>query len=71
MILLDRLFCDKIFVKISFGIQIVKKSISEGANYLVPMIDILLKYILGYEFFNALDAQSDFDKRFVTKKLVK
>ena len=26
------------------------------------MIDILLKYILLYEFFNNLDAQSDFDK---------
>ena len=34
------------------------------------MIDILLKYILGYEFFNALDAQSDFDKKIVTKKPV-
>ena len=35
------------------------------------MIDILLKYILWYEFFNDLDAQSDFDKYFVTKKPVK
>ena len=35
------------------------------------MIDILLKYILYYEFFNDLDAQSDFDKTFVTKKPVK
>ena len=29
------------------------------------MINILLKYIL---FFNDLDAQSDFDKKIVTKK---
>ena len=35
------------------------------------MIDILLKYILWYEFWNDLDAQSDFDKNFVTKKPVK
>ena len=35
------------------------------------MIDILLKYILWYNFLNDLDAQSDFDKSFVTKKLVK
>ena len=35
------------------------------------MIDILLQYILLYEFFNDLDAQSDFDKNVVTKKLVK
>ena len=35
------------------------------------MIDILLKYILWYEFFNDLDVQSDFDKNFVTKKVVK
>ena len=35
------------------------------------MIDILLKYILWYEYFNDLEAQSDFDKNFVTKKLVK
>ena len=32
------------------------------------MIDILLKYILWYEFLNILDAQSDFNKNFVTKK---
>ena len=32
------------------------------------MIDILLKYILWYEFLNNLDAQSDFDKNIVTKK---
>ena len=35
------------------------------------MIDILLKYILWYEFLNDLDAQRDFDKNFVTKKPVK
>ena len=35
------------------------------------MIDILLKYIVQCEFLNDLDAQSDFDKRIVTKKLVK
>ena len=38
---------------------------------MVQMIDILLKYILYYEFFNDLDAQSYFDKNFVTKKPVK
>ena len=31
------------------------------------MIDILLKYILWYEFFNDLDVRSDFDKKIVTK----
>ena len=31
------------------------------------MIDILLKYILWYEFLNDLDAQSKFDKKIVTK----
>ena len=35
------------------------------------MFDILLKYILWYEFLNDWDAQSDFDKIFVTKKPVK
>ena len=37
----------------------------------VQMIDTLLKYILWYEFLNDLDAQSDDDKNFVPKKLVK
>ena len=37
----------------------------------MQMIDILRKYILWREFLNDLDAQSDFDKHFVTKKLVK
>ena len=36
----------------------------------MQMIDILLKYILWHEFLNYLDAQSDFDKKIVTKKLV-
>ena len=35
------------------------------------MIDILLKYILRYDFLNNLDAQRDFNKNFVTKKQVK
>ena len=35
------------------------------------MIDILLKYILWYEFLNDLGAQSDFEKNFVTKKPAK
>ena len=35
------------------------------------MIDILHKYILWREFLNDLDAQIDFDKHFVTKKLIK
>ena len=35
------------------------------------MIDILIKYILWYDFLNDLDAQSDFRKTFVTKKQVK
>ena len=34
------------------------------------MIHILLKYILWYEFLNDLDAQSNFDKSFVTKKMI-
>ena len=33
----------------------------------MQMIDILLKYILWYEFLNDLDAQSDFDKNFHKK----
>ena len=35
------------------------------------VIDILLKYILWYDFLNNLDAQRDFEKNIVTKKLVK
>ena len=33
----------------------------------MQMIDILLKYILWYEFIYYLDGQIDFDKNFVTK----
>ena len=57
MILLDHLFCDKIFVKITLGIQIVWKFLSD-----VQMISILLKYIIWYEVVIDLDAQSDFEK---------
>ena len=35
------------------------------------MIDILLKYILWYEFLNNLDAQSDFEKKLSQKKPLK
>ena len=35
------------------------------------MIDILLKYIIWYEFLNDLDAKWDFEIKFVTKKQVK
>ena len=35
------------------------------------MMDTLVKYILWYEFLNDLDAQSNFEKKIVTKKLVK
>ena len=35
------------------------------------MIDILLKSILWYKISNDLDAQSDVENPFVTKKLVK
>ena len=38
---------------------------------MVQLIDTLLKYILLYAFLNDLDAQSDFDKKIVTKKPVK
>ena len=34
------------------------------------MIDILLKYILWYEFLSDFDAQSEFGKIFVTKNLL-
>ena len=37
----------------------------------MKMIDILLKYILSYEFSTDLSVQSDFYKNFVTKKVVK
>ena len=32
------------------------------------VFDILLKYIIWHDFLNDLDAQSDFDKDFVTNK---
>ena len=35
------------------------------------MIDILLKYILWYEFLNDLDAQSDFDKSRSSRTIIK
>ena len=37
----------------------------------MQIIDILHKYILWHDFLNNLDAQSDFDKKIVTKKPVK
>ena len=37
----------------------------------MQMSHILLKYILWCEFLSDLDAQADFDKNTVTKKLVK
>ena len=37
----------------------------------MQIFDILLKYILWYDFLNNLDAQSDFDKDFVSRKPVK
>jgi len=36
----------------------------------MQMIDILLTYIPVNDFLNVLDAQSDFDKKSVTKKQV-
>ena len=39
----------------------------ENSYQKMQMIDILLKYILWYEFSNDLDAKSDFDKK-ITKK---
>ena len=43
----------------------------ENSYQKVQMIDILLKYILWYDFLNELDAQSDYDKNFVPKKPAK
>ena len=37
----------------------------------MQMIHILIKYILWFEFLSDLDAQSDFDKKFVRKNVVK
>ena len=67
MALLGHIFCDEIFVKIPLGIQ----TVSKFSHQRMQMIDILRKYILWREFLNDLDAQSDFDKHFVTKKLIK
>ena len=36
----------------------------------MQIIDILLTYILWYESLYRLDTQSNFDKNFITKKLV-
>ena len=66
MVLLDQLFCDIFFVKTTLGIQIFKKFISEGTNHWY-----FTQIVLWYEFLNDLDAQSDFEKRIVTKKVVK
>ena len=37
----------------------------------MQMFDILLKYILCNDFLYILDAQSDFEKKIVAKRLVK
>ena len=37
----------------------------------MQMIDTLLKYIICNDFLNVQDAQSNFDKKFVTRKIVK
>ena len=58
--------------------KFLSKSLWESKSYKnsyqrvhMIMIDILLKYILWYDFLNDLDAQSDFNKKIVTKKPVK
>ena len=63
MVLLDELFCDIIFVKITLGIQIVLEFISEvGKDWYFALIHPLIWIS------NDLDAQNDFDKNSVTKK---
>ena len=68
MVLLDQLFCDKSFVKMTLGIQIVQKFIPEGANdwYLTqihPLIWIFKRFGCLERFWknfghkNALDIQ--------------
>ena len=42
----------------------------ENSYQRVQMIDILLKYILRYEFLNDLDARSDFEKKNCHKKAI-
>ena len=37
----------------------------------MQMIHILLKYILWCDFLSDLDVQSDFDKKFIRKNVVK
>ena len=59
------------FVTILFSKSLLELKSFKNSCQRVHMIDILLKYILWYNFLNDLDAQSDFDKNFVTKKPVK
>ena len=58
MVLLDQLFCDNFLAK-----SIWESKSFENSYQRVQIIDILLKYILSYEFFNDLDAQTDFEKK--------
>ena len=58
MVLLDQLFCKSLWEYKSF----------ENSYQRVQMINILLKYILWYEFSNDLDAESDFEKKNCHKK---
>ena len=58
--LTDQLFCEK-------QIQMIKYGLNEKER---TYIDALLIYTLWYEFSHDLDAQSDFGKIFVKKKLV-
>ena len=66
MVLLDQLFVTTFLTKSLGATKFFKNSYER-----IQIIDILLKYILWYQSINDLDAQSDFDKNFVTKKLVK
>ena len=66
MVLLEQLFCDIILSKSLWESKSFNNSYQR-----MQMIEILLKYILWYEFLNDLDAQSDFDKKIITKKPVK
>ena len=60
------MFCDKHKFNLNDDtIQIIKKKV------ILLIYWSLLIYTLWYQFSNYLDAQSDFDKTFVTKKLVK
>ena len=59
MVLVDQLFCDTILSKLFLESKSFKNAYQRLQS--VRMIDILLKYILRYEFLNNLDAQSDFD----------